>query len=355
MVPVTLDGISRRFGSTEVVRGISLHIEPSELFFLLGPSGCGKSTLLRIIAGLLEPTTGMIRFGDRDVTSTPTRLRQTAMVFQGYALWPHMTVEQNVAFGLEVRKVPAAQRRQRVAEALAAVRLGAYAARRPGQLSGGEQQRVALARALVVRPEVLLLDEPLSNLDAKLRLEMRSEIRRICRETKITTIYVTHDQEEAMSMADRVAVMESGALRQVGPPEALYRRPANRFVAEFLGMSNFLRGRVVERRGALATLQTSAGRLHSSTAPGDLSPEREATCSLRPEALRLLGSEEQAENVMTGQHLESVFLGGVVHHTIELPGPVRVRVSEASSRHRSFDGGVVRLGIEASDVVVLTE
>ena len=246
MTAITLKGLTKRFGSTTAVDGVSLTIESGELFFLLGPSGCGKTTLLRMIAGFIEPTSGSVRFADRDVTLLPPNRRNTGMVFQSYALWPHMTVEENVAYGLNVRKVPATERNDRVMAALKSVHMDEYARRKPNQLSGGQQQRIALARALVIQPTVLLLDEPLSNLDAKLRLEMRWEIRRICSETKITTVYVTHDQKEALSMADNMAVLRAGKIAQIGPPRLLYERPNSRFVADFLGETNFLPAVITE-------------------------------------------------------------------------------------------------------------
>src|SRR3954471_18108011 len=215
MTSVYLQHISKHFGATKALDDIDLKINAGELFFLLGPSGCGKSTLLRLIAGLHEPTGGRVWVNDRDVTPLGTDKRNAVMCFQSYALWPHMTVAENVRFGLNVRKVPRPEQDQRVAEVLRLVRMDTYAPRKPNELSGGQQQRVALARALAVRPDCLLLDEPLSNLDAKLRHEMRSEIRRICKTAGFTTIYVTHDQKEALSVADRIAIMRSGRLAQV--------------------------------------------------------------------------------------------------------------------------------------------
>jgi iron(III) transport system ATP-binding protein len=247
-----------RGGTTRAVDGVSIEIEPGELFFLLGPSGCGKTTLLRMIAGFIDPTEGSISFNGRDVTRTPPNKRNTGMVFQSYALWPHMTVAQNVAFGLSVRKVPGDEKAKRVREALDQVQMGEYAGRKPTQLSGGQQQRVALARALVVRPDVLLLDEPLSNLDAKLRLELRSEIRRVCKDAGLTTVYVTHDQKEALSMADRVAIMEAGRVRQTGTPRELYRRPKSRFVAEFLGEADFFEAKVASHESGRLVVETTA-------------------------------------------------------------------------------------------------
>src|SRR5256714_4164302 len=234
MTSVRLEKISKHFGSTVALRDINLEIAAGELFFLLGPSGCGKSTLLRLIAGLLEPTTGRIYFNDRDVTPLPTERRNAVMVFQSYALWPHMSVRENVRFGLAVRGEARAQQNLRVEEVLKLVQMDAYADRKPNQLSGGQQQRVALARALAVNPACLLLDEPLSNLDAKLRHEMRGEIRRICKAAGSTTIYVTHDQKEALSIADRVAVMRAGTIEQIGTRSEVFHRPATAFVADFM-------------------------------------------------------------------------------------------------------------------------
>jgi len=239
MVPVSLRQISKTYdGSTQVLSDISLEMEAGAFFFLLGPSGCGKTTLLRMIAGFLEPTSGHVHFGDKEVTRLPAERRDTAMVFQSYALWPHMTVAENVGFGLDVRSVGGSDKDTRVKEALHTVGLSHLADRRIPALSGGQQQRVALARAIVVRPQVLLLDEPLSNLDAKLRVQMRSELRRICKDAGLTAIYVTHDQKEALSMAARIAVLHEGILQQVGTPREVYSHPANRFVADFIGESN---------------------------------------------------------------------------------------------------------------------
>src|ERR1700761_6924899 len=280
----TIENLSKNFGGFLALDRIGLTIGTGELFFLLGPSGCGKTTLLRHIAGFYQPDQGRILFDGKDVTRIPPHLRNTGMVFQNYALWPHLTVEKNVAFGLEERRRPRAEIDQRVIEALSAVRLEDLGRRKIHELSGGQQQRVALARALVVRPSCLLLDEPLSNLDSKLRLEMRQEIRRICREFQLTSVYVTHDQQEALSIADRIAVLNAGKLLQVGAPAELYRHPRNRFVAEFIGEGNFLTGRIVSRN---ELLEINLGdRSLFAAAPHDLgvSSGSSVTVCLRPEA-----------------------------------------------------------------------
>ena len=279
---VSLHNITKRFGTTPVVNAVTLDIADGELFFLLGPSGCGKTTLLRTIAGFYLPDTGTLKFGDRDVTNLPPNQRNTGMVFQNYALWPHMTVAGNVAYGLDVRKIPADEKAQRVKAALAAVRMDEFAERPATLLSGGQQQRVALARALVVNPDVLLLDEPLSNLDAKLRLEMREEIRRLHKETGLTTIYVTHDQAEALSLADRVAVMNLGRIEQVGTPRELYRTPTNEFVRDFLGAANFVEGHVTRIESGRVNVSTPHGEITCALDDPKLAVGQTVTCVVRP-------------------------------------------------------------------------
>ena len=281
---VAVKNLSKHFGQTPALRGVSLEVQSQELFFLLGPSGCGKTTLLRLIAGFYEPDAGEMFFGERRINGVPPHRRNTGMVFQNYALWPHMTVAQNVAYGLDVRSVAKGEKKRRVGEALEIVRMGSFAERFPNQLSGGQQQRVALARALVIRPDVLLLDEPLSNLDAKLRLEMREEIRRIHAETKITTIYVTHDQKEALSMAGRIAVMRDGQIEQVGEPRLLYRQPASRFVADFMGDTNWLRAEVSRNSTDELVLNTQIGTFTAAETSA-WSAGQEVLLGFRPEAV----------------------------------------------------------------------
>ena len=245
MIDIRVEHLTKRFEDTTALNDISFSIRSGELFFLLGPSGCGKTTLLRLLAGFYAPDEGCIFFGSKEISSLPPHKRHTGMVFQNYALWPHMTVAQNVAFGLQQKKLPADEIKANVAKMLQSVQMDAYADRKPNELSGGQQQRVALARALAIRPKCLLLDEPLSNLDAKLRTEMRTEIRRICKEFKLTTVYVTHDQTEALSIADRMAIFSKGHIEQIGTPIDIYKHPKNRFVAHFLGETNFISGTVL--------------------------------------------------------------------------------------------------------------
>lgn len=355
MIGIELRGLSKYFGETRAVDAVDLRIEPGELFFLLGPSGCGKTTLMRIIAGLVAPDAGRIIFGDRDVTEVGTAKRNAAMVFQGYALWPHMTVWQNVAFGLDVRKVGAAEKKKRVGEALEIVKLEELGNRKPLELSGGQQQRVALARALVVKPDVLLLDEPLSNLDAELRVEMRSEIRRICQTAQITGVYVTHDQSEALSIADRVALMREGRIEQVGGPEELYRQPRSRFVAGFLGGANFIKGRVLGVAGDRVRLEACGVELVARVAGEDWKGGQGdvVTCGLRPEAVRVLGEGAVAENVIEARPAGALFQGAVTELTFEAGAGLRLVAMGAGD----IKAGVtdVRLGFGAEDLVLLAD
>ena len=360
MTPITIRQLRKAFGSTVAVNSIDLIVPAGELFFLLGPSGCGKTTLLRMIAGFTEPDQGRIYFGDDDITALPPEKRDAGMVFQGYALWPHMTVRQNVAFGLEVRKVPKAQRIQRVDEALANVQLTAQADRKINQLSGGQQQRVALARALVVKPRVLLLDEPLSNLDAKLRLEMRQSIRDICKASGITGIYVTHDQKEALSMADRIAVLNEGNVVQVGPPRELYQRPASSFVAGFLGESNFLPATLIDQHTdsagqRVAHLDTPLGQLQSTALPAADLTDRPLICSIRPESIRLQAGVLENDNQFSTTLRDSVYLGELAQHHLLAADGTLLKCFELAPEPRAESGGSITCSVRANDVVVLLE
>jgi iron(III) transport system ATP-binding protein len=356
MTTVRIESVSKKFGETVALDAVDLTIAAGELFFLLGPSGCGKSTLLRIIAGLLEPTAGRIFFNDRDVTGQGTEKRNAVMCFQSYALWPHMTVEENIRFGLEVRKIPKLEQATRVAEAIRQVQLEALARRKPNQLSGGQQQRVALARALVVHPDCLLLDEPLSNLDAKLRLDMRAEIRRICRAAGLTAIYVTHDQKEALSIADRMAVLNKGRIEQIGRPQDLYLRPGNLFVASFMGETNLLTGKVVGGSEGIVEVETAMGRLRSTTAPAGLSAGSGVTVSVRPETIRL--GEGGAVNRFEGMVHDTLYLGEVAQHRVSIGADWRateLKVFELNPKFVARDEAreQASISIDPADVVVL--
>jgi len=356
MISITIDNLVKRFGSHTALDGITLRVEPGEIFFLLGPSGCGKTTLLRNIAGFYIPDEGRVLFDNDDVTNLPPHKRNTGMMFQSYALWPHMTVAKNVAFGLEERKVPGPERNARVKEALASVRMEAYADRKIAQLSGGQQQRVALARALVIRPRALLLDEPLSNLDAKLRLEMRTEIRRVCKESGLTAIYVTHDQKEALSISDRMAILESGKIAQIGKPEDVYRRPHSRVVADFIGETNFLPGKITSAEGEDIRVETEIG-IFSGVVGDPLwkpQPGETATLSVRPEAWTIQ-TDPHGPNTIKGRIGESIYLGEVAQYHFQ-SGNLALKIFELnphlSSRPTDRD---LFASAAPSDVVALKD
>lgn len=309
MSKVSIDRLKKQFGSSVVVSDFSLDIADGELVTFLGPSGCGKTTTLRMIAGLIEPTAGTIRIGDDDVTDVPVHKRNTGMVFQRYALFPHMTVGENVAFGLEMHKVPSAERDKRISNVLDMVRMTQLRNRYPRQLSGGQQQRVAVARALAIQPKVFLLDEPLSNLDAKLRLEVREELRALQRRLGLTTIFVTHDQEEALAISDRMAIMYDGKVQQVGFPKALYEKPASLFVADFLGKMNIFAGRV-ESPGRFVTERKLALAVEGSGAAT-------TQVGIRPERITL-STEPVGPNAMPGRVDSSVYLGSLIDVRVRL-------------------------------------
>ncbi|MEM1183870.1 MAG: ABC transporter ATP-binding protein [Planctomycetota bacterium] len=337
-------------GRTAAIDGVSVDVEPGELFFLLGPSGCGKTTLLRSIAGFVDPDSGSIVFERdghaRDVTHTPANQRKTAMVFQSYALWPHMTVADNVAFGLKVLKLQADERKTRVKQALRDVQMESYADRKPTQLSGGQQQRVALARALVVRPDVLLLDEPLSNLDAKLRNELRTEIRRIVKESGLTAVYVTHDQKEALSMADRVAVMLDGKIEQVGTPADLYHRPTTTFVGSFLGETNQLDAATTSHEGS------SYVRVASTDVPLGIQIEaKNVWCLIRPESMTLSALDERG--VIPSTVEEAVFLGEHVQYRVATDDGTQLVVSTTQTVSPHAPGDRVGVRVDPDRLVLL--
>ncbi|MBC7782250.1 MAG: ABC transporter ATP-binding protein [Burkholderiales bacterium] len=358
MTSVRFEHISKHFGAQKALDDINFMIQEGELFFLLGPSGCGKSTLLRIVAGLHGPTSGRIFFGDRDVTNDPTETRNAVMCFQSYALWPHMTARQNIRFGLEIRKVTKSEADRRVEEAVDLVQLGQFADKKPNEMSGGQQQRVALARALVVKPSCLLLDEPLSNLDAKLRLEMRGEIRRICRASGLTAIYVTHDQKEALSIADRMAVLNRGLIEQIGRPQDLYLRPGNRFVANFMGETNFIDGVITQMTSDRAEIKTGIGTLVSTVFPATVKVGEKVTVSVRPETISVGTTGAPAINSFDGAIHDTVYLGEVAQHLVSIGSDkTQLRVFELNPRFVARDDEVAQAKVwfDPGDVVVLND
>ena len=350
MISITIEHLSKRFDGRVALDDVQLEIAAGEIFFLLGPSGCGKTTLLRTLAGFTEPDAGRVLFGQADVTRQPPHLRNTGMMFQSYALWPHLTVARNVAFGLEERRVPRAKITRRVGEALESVQLSGCGDRRIHQLSGGQQQRVALARALVLRPACLLLDEPLSNLDAKLRAEMRGEIRRICRAARLTAIYVTHDQKEALSIADRMAILRAGRVLQIGTPAELYRRPASQFVAGFMGASNFLPGEIRQREGDRAWVVTPLGTFVVRMDNPGWPLNSEVTLSIRPESWRI--GPAGRGNEVAGRIVEQAYLGDTAEYAIRIGGTM-LRVIELNPRETERARPEISVSVAPEDVMIL--
>jgi spermidine/putrescine transport system ATP-binding protein len=392
-VAVDLIHITKRFGDFVAVDDLVLQIKDGEFFSLLGPSGCGKTTTLRMIAGFEQPTSGQISIHGQQVAGIPAHRRPVNTVFQSYALFPHMTVAQNVAFGLEMQKVPAVEIKKRVAEALELVQLPHLGARKPAQLSGGQQQRVALARALVNRPEVLLLDEPLGALDMKLRKAMQLELKQIQSEVGITFIYVTHDQEEALTMSDRIAVMHDGLVQQVGEPWRIYEHPTNRFVADFIGETNFIPGRIDSLNG-FATVDVSGVKVLADTDGRQVSPQQAVTVAVRPEkiniyprgkvnllkigvdpeeAVQIIGAglsdkrvdmrqylELEADNVVIdGEILEEIYIGTDTRYRVEIADGVEIfsRMQNYGDRYdRFYDvGDRVYVHWTAENATILTE
>jgi iron(III) transport system ATP-binding protein len=321
---IKLDALSKIYEGSDAespaLWNVSTRIESGEFFFLLGPSGCGKTTLLRLIAGLLDPTAGHIFFDEKDVTQLSVDKRNTALVFQGYALWPHMTVLGNVEFGPKMQRIARSERRQLAIDQLTRVQMEDFGDRKPNQLSGGQQQRVALARALAARADCLLLDEPLSSLDASLRLHMRAELRNLVKSSGITTVYVTHDQKEALSMADRIAVMNAGQIVQIGTPEELYNRPATRFVADFLGEANFIDGRLTTS-GAPATVEVPQGTIVCAD-DRQIREGADVTCCIRPEQITIRPADGELpdgdDNSLRATIVSSMYLGEIRQYTCVL-------------------------------------
>lgn len=368
MTNIQLHNISKVYAGPTgamAVNDVSIEIASGEFFFLLGPSGCGKTTLLRIIAGLVEPTGGRVLFNDRDVTNLPVERRNTAMVFQNYALWPHMTVMQNVEFGPKMKGLDSAKRREVAGENLHRVQMDDYGRRKPSQLSGGQQQRIALARALAAQGDCLLLDEPLSNLDARLRLHMRGQLRQLVKSTGTTAVYVTHDQKEALSMADRIAVMNAGQIVQVGRPQEIYDAPANHFVADFLGEANFMAGKIAGPGGPLGTgasapagasVQTEVGTV--LTRPIQAPAGTSATICIRPERIRIAAVPADAkptiqagQTVLPAKIVSTMYLGELRQYTCRLRDTTTWRVYILADRDQPLhEGQEVMLSLAAEDV-----
>ena len=349
---VVLKGISKVFGKLRAVDGVSLAIEDGDFFTLLGPSGCGKTTLLRVIAGFYPPDEGEVYFGERLMNDVPPHRRETGMVFQNYALFPHLNVRENIAYGLRVRKVPGREMDARIADVIRSVRLDGLEKRFPGQLSGGQQQRVALARALVISPQILLMDEPLSNLDAKLRVAMREEIRRIQKDLRITTIYVTHDQEEAMAVSDRIAILNLGKLEQLGAPDEIYFHPCSRFAAEFMGGSNILELTALGYDEASSRLSAeSGGEPLTLCVPR---PAGERVClSVRPEWVKI--AEEAGEGAIEGTVESTTFLGALVRYRVRALGGQSLMIEVHNPRARDIrrEGDPIRFRFDAERLVML--
>jgi len=334
--------LSKRFGAQTAVDGVDLHVHPGELIVLLGPSGCGKTTTLRMIAGFVPPSDGDIRLDGTSITALPPHRREMGIVFQSYALFPHLTVARNISFGLEMRRMGKAPAQARIAEMLRLTKLEAFSSRLPRQLSGGQQQRVALARALAIHPRVLLLDEPLSNLDASLRQEMAREIRVLQQRGNITTIMVTHDQTEAMALADRLVVMHEGRVQQIGTPEQVHTQPANPFVARFIGGSNILAGRLDDKRLVLS--DGASVRL-----AGRCAGRGEATLAVRPDSVRLAMS---GDGLIDGEVELCTWLGSVVEHAVRISPEVTLLARgpglgpDAAPRHSAGTRVALRWGAE---------
>ena len=360
---VRLEGVTKRFGDFTAVRAMDLDIPRGQFFTMLGPSGCGKTTTLRMVAGFEEPTEGRVLLDGDDMTGRPAFKRPTNTVFQSYALFPHRSVEKNVAFGLERQRMGKAEVKRRVAEELERVGLATEARRRPAQLSGGQQQRVALARALVNRPAVLLLDEPLGALDLKLRKQLQVELKRIQREVGITFIYVTHDQEEALTMSDRIAVMNRGVVEQVADPETVYERPATTFVAGFIGVSNLMPAEVVSANGAGAELKLDAGPVVRTQDSGGAGARERVHAVVRPEKLSLSTASSAAPTdgaSVEGQVQDSLYLGTATQMTVQLQDDTRMTVlvpnADAEARHElPVPGDQARLSWSADNIHVVRD
>ena len=347
---ISVRGLTKRFGANVVVSRASFDIEEGELFTLLGPSGCGKTTLLRLIAGFYAPDEGEVRFDERVVNDVPPHERGIGMVFQNYALWPHMTVSENVAYGLKLRKLPKDEIAQRIGAVLEKVKLSGLESRYPGQISGGQQQRVALARALVLNPKILLLDEPLSNLDAKIRIQVRAEIRKLQKELGITTVYVTHDQEEALTLSDRIAVFNQGRVFQVGQPKELYERPANRFVADFIGINNLIDGTVQSANGNLV-VKTPVGEIQALP-DARFKPGERCVISVRPENASINSIDR---NVVQGRIAFAAYLGNTLRYDVDVGQGIILKADVRDPWHHELlaIGSAVAVGFAPASTIAI--
>ena len=355
MFGIELKNVTRRFDDVLALDRVDLKIDAGEFFVLLGPSGCGKTTLLRILAGFDQPETGRVVFGARDVTAVPPHERDTGMVFQNYALWPHMTVWKNVEYGLTMRNMARHERDQKVKRALEMVQMSRYAERSPNQLSGGQQQRVALARALVIEPGVVLLDEPLSNLDARLRLEMREQLQDLQRALGVTMIYVTHDQKEALAMGDRIAVMQMAEVAQVGTPRSIYMRPTTRFVADFIGEINLISGEITAVDPEVVA--TDVGDIRGQAGYENAQVGDRVLCAVRPEAVDFLSGEPDAtDNVISGRVRRAIYLGEVEQFFVELATGDQIKLMKSgATTRRGQPGDAVRLRFSQQRVIALRD
>ena len=354
---IEIRNVTKRFGSFTAVNDVSLRVAAGEFVTLLGPSGCGKTTLLRMLSGFETPTAGAIHIGGRDVTHLAPYRRNVNQVFQSYALFPHLTVEQNIAFGLRMQNVPRPEAARRVAEVVDLVALGGFEKRRPHELSGGQRQRVALARAIVPSPEVLLLDEPLSALDAKLRRAMQLELKRLQKHLGLTTVFVTHDQEEALTLSDRVAVMNHGRIEQLGTATEVYHQPRTAFVADFLGEANLLDGDIVWRNGTQVRVRTRAGLELLVGGIEHVGPERGVVISVRPEKVHVSKAQVSAENVFKARVAEEVFQGSTDRLTLELASGAKLTAlvaNESAILEAIHEGDEVYCGLHSDDLVVVT-
>ena len=355
---IEIRAVTRSYGTFKALDDANLTIREGEFFSLLGPSGCGKTTLLRMIAGFDNPTTGSIHIDGQPMENIPANRRPTNMVFQSYAIFPHLNVEQNVAYGLKRLRLGAGEERRRVEEALAQVSLSGLGTRGATELSGGQRQRVALARALVMRPKVLLLDEPLSALDKKLREQMQVELRRLQQAVGITFVLVTHDQYEALALSDRIAVMFGGRIAQVASPKEIYPRPVNRQVADFLGGMNFMKGELVETNGATITLNTAGFGRVKTDKPAGFTPNGHATLGIRPERLRVLWDDATASHEVAGKIVERHYFGEITHLVVEVPGfekPLSVTETNNFGADDLPVGAPIRLAYDPDALVAMAD